>query len=417
MISRRWEFFLFLIFSQFVSIFANNCCPDGQYVLQKKNTCWEPSTNVTTPITAISCNSSIKLYAGFQVNQEGNLELELSDNYVQSFGPSAFCVGNLTNIKDVNLTKVRSMTIICTGEEKKAILDDKILGYCMMASIVFLIATGIIYAALPELRDLHGKSIVNFCGSLAIGLAILVMIKVMEYLDMNLCAVRGFLAYFFILVSFFWSNAIAIQILRHTRYPTIADYGWKDFTWYAIYSWGCPALLTTVMAIVNFHPGKHEKPGIGLNHCWFFSTKQQWYYMYSVITILLIINICIFVYTSIIIWRHTFTSNYTRALKYKFLLTVRLIIVMGLPWIFEMISTFSSKHIVWTILDVFNALEGLFIFLVLVVFRRRVLKAMYRHGWLDCMSGRLEKFFATADDEEENVVQHTDVPMIDANGH
>lgn len=67
-------------------------------------------------------------------------------------------------------------------------------------------------------------------------------------------------------------------------------------------------------------------------------------------------------------------------------------------------------------MDIFNALQGVLIFLLLVVCRKRVLKAMHRHGWLDCISGPIEKFLATADDEEENVVQHTDVPMIDGNG-
>ncbi|KAJ0173646.1 hypothetical protein K1T71_010795 [Dendrolimus kikuchii] len=416
MISRHWKLFVALMLSHIISVFGNNCCPEGQYVLQRNNTCWEPVSNVTTPIISVFCKDSIKMFAGFQVNKMGNLELELSENYVESFGPSIFCVGNQTNMKDVNLTKVRSVVIICIEEEEKAIIDDKILGYCMIISVIFLTATTVIYAALPELRDLHGKSLINFCGSLAIGLAILVMIKIMEYIDMDLCAVRGFLTYFFILTSFFWSNAISIQVLRNTRCPTISDYGWREFVWYALYAWGCPALLTIIMAIINFHPGKHQKPGIGLNHCWFFSQKQQWYYMYSVMTILLIVNICIFIYTSIVIWRYTFTSNLTTALKYKFVLTVRLIIVMGLPWIFEMISTFYSKHIFWAIMDVFNALQGVLIFLLLVVCRKRVLKAMHRHGWLDCVSGQIEKFLATADDEEENVIQHTDVPMIDGNG-
>lgn len=40
--------------------------------------------------------------------------------------------------------------------------------------------------------------------------------------------------------------------------------------WYALYAWGCPTILTIILAIVNFTPGKHRKPGIGLNTCWFF---------------------------------------------------------------------------------------------------------------------------------------------------
>lgn len=47
-------------------------------------------------------------------------------------------------------------------------------------------------------RDLHGKSLINFCGSLAIGLAIVVIMKIMAYSNMDLCAVRGKKHYYII---------------------------------------------------------------------------------------------------------------------------------------------------------------------------------------------------------------------------
>ena len=40
-------------------------------------------------------------------------------------------------------------------------------------------------------RDILGKSIISFCVSLAIAMAILAILKLMEYEDMTLCAVRG----------------------------------------------------------------------------------------------------------------------------------------------------------------------------------------------------------------------------------
>ncbi|KOB73291.1 putative class B secretin-like G-protein coupled receptor GPRmth4 [Operophtera brumata] len=141
--------------------------------------------------------------------------------------------------------------------------------------------------------------------------------KLMTYSDMNLCAARGFLAYFFIIAAFFWTSAISIQILRSTRNPTLLEHGRSEFGWYALYAWGCPTILTVIMATINFHPGNHSKPGIGLNHCWF------------------------------------------------------------------------------------------------LVFRKRVIKAMLRHGWLDCVSKPVEAYLAAGSDCEDNVIQHTDIPMHD----
>lgn len=67
------------------------------------------------------------------------------------------------------------------------------------------------------------------------------------------------------------------------RRPAISmDHGWKHFKFYMLYAWGCPIVLTACMAIVNFYPGKHQKPGIGLNHCWFFSKYyiSKFFYQY-----------------------------------------------------------------------------------------------------------------------------------------
>ncbi|CAB3249088.1 unnamed protein product [Arctia plantaginis] len=321
-----------------------------------------------------------------------------------------YCIGNVTKKQDVTfLNNVTEAAFVCNDEEEE-ILDNKILGYCMIVSVLFLIPTGLIYTALPELRDVQGKSIINFCISLAIGQGILVILKLAEYSDMDLCATRGFLTYFFIIAAFFWTNAISIQVLLNTRRPATLDYSWHEFKWYFLYSWGSPTLLTVCMAIVNFHPGKHQKPGIGLNHCWFINKSQQWYYMYSVMSLLLAANISIFIYVSLVIWRLSFSSSHLKTLKYKFVMSVRLILLMGLPWVFEMVGSLLEKHIIWSIIDVFNSLQGLLIFLLLVVFRKRVIKVMYKHGWLDCISGFVEKHLALEDDEE-NVVQHTDVPM------
>lgn len=66
------------------------------------------------------------------------------------------------------------------------------------------------------------------------------------------------------------------------------------------------------------------------------------------------------------------------------------------------------------IIDVFNSMQGLLIFLLLVVLRKRVIKLMLKKGWLACISGFVEKHLALKDDEE-NVVQHTDIPMSMSN--
>ncbi|KAI8425069.1 hypothetical protein MSG28_006937 [Choristoneura fumiferana] len=224
--------------------------------------------------------------------------------------------------------------------------------------------------------DVQGKSIISLCSSLAIANAMSCVLKVMEYSDMTWCAVRGFVTYLFIISSFFWMNAIAIQILINIKRSSIS-YGRREFLWYSIYAWGVPILLTVILIIVNYHPGHHEKPGIGHNHCWFLDLKRMWMYMYSVISILMAANAAIFVYTSVFLWKYTFSSSHVRALRYK------------------------------VITDLTNCLQGVIIFLTLVVFRRRVVKALHKRNALCCLNGVAERYLAVGTDDEDDIVTHT----------
>ncbi|XP_050353862.1 G-protein coupled receptor Mth2-like [Nymphalis io] len=400
---------LFLLFAIFTLIAGDPegsfCCKPEQGILVADDTsCLDIERNKTTPIK-LKCENivSISISAlNFSVTNDGLLII-LVEGTEPQVDKDSFCVANET-------TNSSERHLVVCADEDEVIMDDKVLGYCMVVSVIFMILTACVYCMLPEMRDIQGKSIINFCISSAVGFGVLSFMKLFEYSDMNLCAARGFLVYFFLIASFFWTNAISIQILLNIRRPTTSDYGWKPFIWYALYAWGIPVILTVCMAIVNFHPGQHPKPGIGLNTCWFYTKKQQWQYMYSVMSILILTNIIIFLYISIHLCCHSFASSHIKALKYKFVMTVRLFIVMGLPWIFEMISSLLKPHIIWVVTDIFNTLQGPLIFLILVVFRRKVIKAMHKRGWLDCMSNMVERHLAVGNDEED-IVHHTDVAL------
>ncbi|XP_045776428.1 probable G-protein coupled receptor Mth-like 2 [Maniola jurtina] len=384
------------------------CCKPEQSVLadsESENLCVDIKNNTIKTPAKLACENVTHILDDSELNytitDDGRMIL-LMDELEKHIDTDLFCIANRT------LTYHDRILVFCEEEEEEQIIDERILAYCMYVSVVFLTLTLIVYCALAEMRDLQGKSLINFCGSLAIGLCILGTLKLnLGYSNLGLCAARGFFTYFFLIASFFWMNAISVQILLSIRRPSRFDYGWKEFLWYALYAWGCPATITVSMVIVNSVPGYHRKPGIGLHTCWFFSPRHQWQYMYSVMTILILANICIFFYISTHLCRHSFASSHIKALKYKFIMTVRMFIIMGLPWVFEMISSLCRPHVFWVITDIFNTLQGIFIFLLLVVFRKRVIKAMFKRGWLDCISGFIERHLAVGDDDEEDVVHQT----------
>ena len=57
---------------------------------------------------------------------------------------SRFCVANETK------TFKERLVVLCSEEEQ--IIDDRVLGYCLIVSVIFLTLTVIVYSALPKLR-------------------------------------------------------------------------------------------------------------------------------------------------------------------------------------------------------------------------------------------------------------------------
>ncbi|AKN80718.1 hypothetical protein [Diatraea saccharalis granulovirus] len=370
-----FKFFLILCLLEMCATIAPHCCDDGSVVLKKKHMCWNPDTNITEKIKSLDCEKTL-LLRKYNINTDGDLYLTFEKNITIQ----KYCLGNVTTKE---MKKIVVSPLICATQDN-SVINDKVHGYCMIVSVVFLFLTIIIYIALPELRDLQGKNIMAFCISLSFGMILLVIMKFMVYSDMKWCAVRGILAYYFFLSSFFWTNSISIQVLMSIIRPTPINYRWKNFFWYALYAWGCPAVLTLILTTINFVPGNHSRPGIGLNHCWFYDIENQWYYMYSVISILISINICIYIYTVLYLWRNNFLKNtHLKEIKYKFSMSFKLFILMGLSWIFEISSSFMGDSYFWIITDIYNTLQGVMIFLILVPFRRKTLKIMSNHGWFN----------------------------------
>jgi len=73
---------------------------------------------------------------------------------------------------------------------------------------------------------------------------------------------------------------------------------------------------------------------------YFAGTAQTWAYFYGPVTILLTLNM---IYLSLTSWRlwhqyRDYTGSKLRVLRFKCLLYIKLVLVMGITWIFEIIS-------------------------------------------------------------------------------
>jgi G protein-coupled receptor Mth (Methuselah protein) len=140
---------------------------------------------------------------------------------------------------------------------------------------------------------------------------------------------------------------------------------------YQIYAWGFPTLIAIVAVILDNLPNTQEdaflRPRFGEDKCWFYGDTEILTYFYGPIGILLCINIILFLSTARALtcglWKRDDVKSTTeRAALGK--VCLKLVIVMGITWILDIVSWIAGPNYFWYATDIINALQGVFIFIV-----------------------------------------------------
>ncbi|XP_076286754.1 putative G-protein coupled receptor Mth-like 3 isoform X1 [Lasioglossum baleicum] len=272
----------------------------------------------------------------------------------------------------------------------------------IMVSIPFFLATFLVYAIIPELRSLYGKTLMCYVACLILAYTFLVLVNLLSSLPFALCYAVAFVINFSFLASFFWLNVMCFDIWWtfggfRSLQGSVKQREQKKFIIYSIYAWGCASILTVVCAIMEFVPGVPDsfiRPQFGLSSCWFESDDAKAVYFYGPMGITVLCNICLFISTAMKIAQHKkATANHLKGVdsrrhddnKQWFNLYLKLFIVMGINWAMEIISWLcdDSPKYIWIISDLTNALQGVIIFLIFVwkeKIRRLLLKRFRCHS-------------------------------------
>ncbi|XP_050072914.1 G-protein coupled receptor Mth2-like [Anopheles maculipalpis] len=261
----------------------------------------------------------------------------------------------------------------------------------MIISIPFLVATLIVYALIPDLRNIPGKSLMCYVFALAVSYLALILIKRSVFDNSpDWCTAIGYVYYFAVMSSFFWLNVMAFDIYwtfgGRTRRTT--DQG--KFLLYCCYGFGCP-LVFLALALVADHTElmyTSLRPRFGDGQCLFRGEQfVSFLYLYLPLILLVSANLFFFISTAIKInsierttaaalqgesGRH---SKYTNE-RNRYGLYVRLFVVMGVTWTFEFITWIAdSQHWMVHVTDICNCISGVFIFF-LFVWKRKVWKLL-----------------------------------------
>ncbi|XP_070507494.1 G-protein coupled receptor Mth2-like [Chironomus tepperi] len=273
--------------------------------------------------------------------------------------------------------------------------------YFMLASLPFLLVTLIVYGFTKELRNLHGKCLMAYVSSLTVMYITLIVNSLTdEYLIQYkiICITLGYTLLTSLLCCFFWLNVMCYDIYRAFRVE-IRSESKEQFIIFCAYAFGIPIIYMTIVFVLNFFrfiPDRFNN-NIGYGSCSISNSFDkdshpkiiQWIYIYGPILLLISINIIFYGVTA---WKfycvgrerarigRTSTSRIhcghgdTSENRRRFLCYMRLSVIMGLPWIIEILS-FSLGSTWLFVASIFNCLQGLVVFITFV-YQPRVIKIL-----------------------------------------
>ncbi|KAJ0176471.1 hypothetical protein K1T71_007650 [Dendrolimus kikuchii] len=187
--------------------------------------------------------------------------------------------------------------------------------------------------------------------------------------------------YFTTLSSFSWLSIMSLDIwwaLRGNRkHRKIHNKGIKHkFLMYCIYGFGFPALLTIAAISVDFIKSIPRKFKPNFEDFFGISSADSvFYYLHIPLLILIILNWILFtmtVYNILLVKRgitrlNSTETRSTRENQYRFRIYLKLSLIMGISWIFDVIQSIPAIPFWFRFtMDIYHGLCGIFIFYIFV---------------------------------------------------
>ncbi|XP_030382327.1 probable G-protein coupled receptor Mth-like 1 [Scaptodrosophila lebanonensis] len=263
------------------------------------------------------------------------------------------------------------------GQTSGARLQKAVLNVGILISVVFLAATLAAGYMMPAVHHaLHWRCQIYYVFCLLVGEVLLAIEQLHTALvsGSGWCLLVAVGMQFFFLSAFFWLNTMCFNIwwtFRDFR-PSSLERNQEALRLrlYSAYAWGVPLLICTIAACVDQLPDTTLlRPGFAQPYCWFDNrTLAIFAYFYGPIGLLLCANIALFISTThqltCGLWkRDDVKSSTEKSALGK--VCLKLVVVMGVTWIADIISWIvGGPHEAWLLTDLINALQGVFIFIV-----------------------------------------------------
>ncbi|XP_037779957.1 uncharacterized protein LOC119576371 [Penaeus monodon] len=307
--------------------------------------------------------------------------------------PSDYCIDKFSDREGrISDGALACINLFSTWEKAQNI----VFPVCMTISLVFLLIIVFCYCAAPIMLKNTGWYHLCHVVSLIIAYFSAVMLQFLNsILQPTSCIGFAILMQFGYLSAFFWLSVLCFDVWRIFRSlnnrlrpprpipPCV----------YHIYAWSGPLVICSVTLGLQYVDADDVpwliKPHLGQYKCWFGEDMEQLVFFYLYIAILLFAN-CLFIGHTYWVKRKMDESlaalradkkgngekttpvvhskrNYYSEFKTKFLLLA----LMSSCWVAEVLSWQIPPAELWALTDIFNTLQGFFIFVIFMQDRQK----------------------------------------------
>ncbi|CAG7716014.1 unnamed protein product [Allacma fusca] len=343
----------------------------------------------------------------FRIQEDGTLRLlDMNKNWVK-IAQDDYCLdgfqvnGSSLNLLDENfmVEEQHYIALICTNATQR--VGDSttsthmsfpiIYGVAFIVTSIFLLLTLCVYGLLWKEQNIQGWTTMSHSGTMFLFYIFLAIDHFLGTQNMAFgrarvsfpCMASGIFLHFFFLSNFCWLTVICFSLFWTFRSINAGNRNTKNigqFMAYAAFGWGLPLVYVVISVVLDlqyrYEPcNEVVVPMYGRETCSIASAAQG-LYLYYPIAVLLVLNMIFFTITSFKLYQYkTQTAmirenlDKSKEAKELFQLFAKLFFVMGFTWILEFVSwsvSGSTKTWYWAIVDVFNILQGIAIFVIYI---------------------------------------------------
>ncbi|XP_065353227.1 G-protein coupled receptor Mth2-like [Cloeon dipterum] len=292
-------------------------------------------------------------------------------------------------------------------------------------SAICLALTLLAYQVNQDSKSLHNRAI--FCQSAAlfftyVGLSINYLTGKTSHI--HICVALTYTNYFFLMASFFWLNVMCVDIFLTFR--SLTRVRGPKYLQASLYAWGVPFLFLVVTVIMDQTTDQPFSPRIGRKSCWFNDFLAEFIYFHGPVMVLLLINLVLFGLTAYHLWVmrsesnrvlqtpesgvHANAANRERLNNDRFVLFIKLFLLMGCTWLMEIISwAVGGDKSYWYLTDIINCTRGVLMFWFCVWSKKPVRDSLFRKLTSVCKCIKKEDKNSSAQNSTE--VHTNDTPL------